>query len=82
MDAELRIQNPIELTGFLCELQRALYELWVKCFRTRTGRAETNKESSALPAVHQRRTARAPKSNRMPDALHSVKVETQVVDGI
>src|SRR5215831_1789962 len=27
-------------------------------------------------------TARIPKSNRMPDALHGVKVETQVVDGI
>src|SRR5262249_45694924 len=35
-----------------------------------------------LPAVHQRRTARTPKSNRMPDAPHSVKVETQVVDRI
>jgi len=30
----------------------------------------------------QQRNARIPKSNRMPDAPHSVKVETQVVDSI
>src|SRR5437667_3715523 len=35
-----------------------------------------------VPTAGQQRNARIPKSNRMPDAPHSVKVETQVVDSI
>ena len=35
-----------------------------------------------VPLAGWQRNARIPKSNRMPDALHSVKVETQVVNSI
>ena len=51
-----------------------------------TGRLQTGQIGMAteaiVPTAGQQRNARIPKSNRMPDAPHSVKVETQVVDSI
>ena len=32
--------------------------------------------------LHQKETARVPKSNRMPRQPHSINVETQIVDGV
>jgi len=64
-----------------CDLSRELLRIQNRTFLT--NRYKLGWQAKADPSnSHQKENERFPKSNRMPDATHDVKVEAQVVDGV